>query len=150
MTADTRFNSSYSWDRGVSLSDGKEMGNTIANQRTFDVNGRLNLETLYNKVPFLKETNRRFATTSSTRRPNNRQKAKPKRYEKEIQLKKDTTITVRHSLGSKKPKVSALTVDGDRYPIRYKVIDANTIRIETRDSVRVKLTAIQGLSLIHI
>ena len=144
MTADTRFNSSYSWDRGVSLSDGKEMGNTIANQRTFDVNGRLNLETLYNKVPFLKETNRRFATTSSTRRPNNRQKAKPKRYEKEIQLKKDTTITVRHSLGSKKPKVSALTVDGDRYPIRYKVIDANTIRIETRDSVRVKLTAIQG------
>ena len=93
---------------------------------------------------FLKETNRRFATTSSTRRPDSRQKAKPKRYEKEIQLKKDTTITVRHSLGSKKPKVSALTVDGDRYPIRYKVIDANTIRIETRDSVRVKLTAIQG------
>ena len=59
-------------------------------------------------------------------------------------MKKDTTVTVRHSLGSKKPKVSALTVDGNRYPIRYKVMDANTIRIETRDSIRIKLTAIQG------
>lgn len=144
ITADTRFNSSYNWDRGVSLSDGVAMGNTIANQRSIDVNGRFNLETLYNKVPFLKAANRRFATTSSTRRPDPRKKEKPKRYEKEIQLKKDTTITVRHSLGSKKPKVSALTVDGNRYPIRYKVVDANTIRIETRDSVRIKLTAVQG------
>ena len=144
ITADTRFNSSYNWDRGVSLSDGFEMGNTISNQRSIDVNGRFNLETLYNKVPFLKATNRRFATTSSARRPDTRKKEKPKRYEKEIQLKKDTTVTVRHSLGSKKPKVSALTVDGNRYPIRYKVMDANTIRIETRDSIRIKLTAIQG------
>ena len=144
ITADTRFNSSYNWDRGVSLSDGREMGNTISNQRSIDVNGRFNLETLYNKVPFLKATNRRFAATSSARRPATRKKEKPKRYEKEIQLKKDTTVTVRHSLGSKKPKVSALTVDGNRYPIRYKVMDANTIRIETRDSIRIKLTAIQG------
>ncbi len=144
ITADTRFNSSYNWDRGVSLSDGIEMGNTIANQRSIDVNARFNLETLYNKVPFLKATNRRFASSSSQRRPDVRKKEKPKRYEKEIQLKQDTTVTVRHGLASKKPKVSALTVDGKRYPIRYKVIDANTIRIETRDSVRLKLTAIQG------
>lgn len=144
VTADARFNSSYNWDRGVSLSDGIEMGNTISNQRTFDVNGRFNLETLYNKVPFLKTANRRFASTASTRRPATKKKEKPKRYEKEVQLKKDTTVTVRHSLGSKKPKVTALTVEGNRYPIRYKVVDANTIRIETRDSIRIKLTAIQG------
>lgn len=82
ITADTRFNSSYNWDRGVSLSDGREMGNTISNQRSIDVNGRFNLETLYNKVPFLKATNRRFAATSSARRPDTRKKEKPKRYEK--------------------------------------------------------------------
>lgn len=144
VTADARFNSSYNWDRGVSLSDGIEMGNTISNQRSIDFNGRFNLETLYNKVPFLKAANRRFATTSSTRRPTAKKNEKPKRYEKEIQLKTDTTVTVRHSLGSKKPKVSALTADGNRYPIRYKVVDANTIRIETKDSIRIKLTAIQG------
>lgn len=144
VTADARFNSSYNWDRGVSLSDGIEMGNTISNQRTIDVNGRFNLETLYNKVPFLKTANRRFASTTSTRRPAAKKKEKPKRYEKEVQLRKDTTVTVRHSLGSKKPKVTALTAEGNRYPIRYKVMDANTIRIETKDSIRIKLTAIQG------
>lgn len=144
VTADARFASSYNWDRGVSLSDSVSMGNTIANQRTIDVNGRFNLETLYNKVPFLKATNRRFATSSTQNRPSAKKPDKPKRFEKEIQLKTDTAVVFRHGLNSKKPKVSALTVSGNRYPIRYKVIDSNTIRIDTQDSVRVKITAIQG------
>lgn len=50
-----RFASSYNWDRGVSLSDGIEMGNTVSNQRSIDVNSRFNLEALYNKVPYLKK-----------------------------------------------------------------------------------------------
>lgn len=63
MTGDVRFASSYSWDRGVSLAEGVEMGHTVSNQRSIDLNGRFNLEILYNKVKFLKEANRRFAST---------------------------------------------------------------------------------------
>ncbi len=145
ITADARFASSYNWDRGVSLTDGYNLGNTVANQRTIDISSRFNLETLYNKSNYLKEVNRRFAS-SNTRRPaaTNRRTEKPKKFEREIQLKMDTAVVVRHNLNSKKPKISALSVDGQRYAIRYKVLDANSVRIDTRDSVRIKVTAVPG------
>ena len=147
ITADARFSSSYNWARGVALIDGVNLGNTASNQRSFDVSSRINFETLYNKSKYLKAVNKKFASSTSNRNRNTTQpkkKEKPKRFEREIELKKDTTVTVRHGLGSRKPRISALSVDGNRYPIRYKVIDANTIRIETQDSTRIKLTAIEG------
>jgi cell surface protein SprA len=67
ISSDIRFASSYNWARGLALTDGIETGNTITNQRSIDVNGRFNLETLYNKVPFLKNANRRFS--ASYRKP---------------------------------------------------------------------------------
>ena len=143
MTAETRFASSYNWDRGVSLIGGPEMGNTITNQRSIDVNGRMNLETLYNKVPFLKEVNRKFSTNVRTA-PARQQARRPQRVEREIQLQKDTTQVITHNFGTKKPKVSALTVEGNRYPIRYKVVDVNNIQVENLDSVRIKLVVLPG------
>ena len=35
-------------------------------------------------------------------------------------------------------------VDGRRYPVRYKVINANSLRIDTQDTARIKLTVIPG------
>lgn len=142
ISTDLRFASSYNWDRGVSLSDGIEMGNTISNQRSIDVNSRFNLEALYNKVPYLKKVNRRFS--ASYRKPTAAKGQKPRRFDKEIQLKADTTLTVSHNLNSRRPKVSALTVDGRRYPIKYKILNANSLRIDTRDTARIKLTVIPG------
>lgn len=146
VMADVRFASSYNWARGVILNDGFDFGNTISNQRTIDLNGRFNMESLYNKVPFLKEVNRRFAVSVNNRRPATTQagRDKVKRFEKEVTLKADTTITIRHNLNSKKPKISALKVDGQRYAVKYKVIDANTIRIDNREDARIKLVVLQG------
>lgn len=59
MTTDVRFASSYNWDRGIALLEGPSAGNTISNQRMYDINGRVNMELLYNKVSYLKDINRR-------------------------------------------------------------------------------------------
>lgn len=143
IMADGKFSSSYSWNRGIVLEDGLDMGNTISNQRAIDINTRFNLEVLYNKVPFLKNTNRRFA--ASSRAPARKPAAqKPKRFEQEVVLSKEEPVTVTHSLGTKKLKVTALSTDGRRYQVRYKAIDANTMRVENKDSVRIKLTVIPG------
>ena len=148
VTADAQFSSSYNWDRGVELDDGSAM-NTIANQRSFDVNGRFNLELLYNKVPFLKETNKKFAsnrrsTVNSRGRTTTAKKKTVKKFEKEIQLYPDTTLAIPHKLGSKKVKVSALTQEGKRYPVKYKVKDANQILLTSNDSIKIKLTVLPG------
>lgn len=147
ISGDLKFSSSYNWDRGVNLTDGSSIGNTIANQRSIDVNSRFNLETLYNKIPFLKETNKRFASnsrtsTSSTKK--NEQDIKKKPFEKEIQLKKDTTVTLSHGLRTKILKVKAITADGKRYMLKYKVLDANKILISNLDSIKIKLSIVPG------
>ena len=145
ITADAKFNSSYNWNRGVWFEGQTDLGNNIANQRSINVNGRINFETLYNKVPFLKEANKKFAGNRRTNaNKRNQKKQKPKKYEKVIELKSDTTTTLKHSLKTKRPRITAVTTDGKRYAVHYKVIDANTILIENRDSVRIKLTAVEG------
>jgi hypothetical protein len=145
INSDVKFSSSYTWDRGVDLTDGSSVGNTIANQRSIDVNGRFNFETLYNKVPFLKEANRFFTSVSRVTPPQkNELMIKTKKFEKEIQLRKDTTITLSHGLRTKILKVKAITQDGKRYIVKYKVLDANKILINNKDSVKIKLSIISG------
>ena len=140
ITADASYAATYNWNRGLALTDGTEMGNTVSNQRNISLNGRFNLEQLYNKVPYLKKVNRRFS--ASYRKPVATKK-KPKRYSKLIQLKADTTVNVTHNLNNRRPKVTAQHW-GTRYPLRYKVVNANTIRIETRDTAQIQLNILPG------
>ena len=66
LSADASYNSTYAWKRGNTLTDGSTLGNTITTQRTLNINGRLNLEKLYNHSDFLKEANKRFSGTSNS------------------------------------------------------------------------------------
>lgn len=68
---------------------------------------------------------------------------KPKTYSKEITLKPDTTTTIRHNLGTRRLRLQARH-QGKNYKLRYKVMDNNTLRIENRDTVRIKLTVAPG------
>ncbi len=136
LTSDVKYTSTYNWERGTRLDDGTTMGNTIANSRNATGNLRLRMETLYNNIPFLKKVNRKFSSSSSTTKKDE----KPKNFVKEVQLKADTTVVVKHGQKSKKVRVTALRQDGSRYPVRFKVVDANSITILTRDTAKVKLT----------
>ena len=60
ITADAKYDATYGWQRGSDLEDGTSLGNAINNNRTMSLNSSLNLEKLYNLVPFLKATNDRF------------------------------------------------------------------------------------------
>ena len=63
INADASYNSTYNWQRGSELEDGTNLGNSIATNRTLNINSSLNLEKLYNHIPFLKATNDRFNKT---------------------------------------------------------------------------------------
>ena len=54
--------------------DGTSYGNTINTNRNLTINGALNLETLYNHVPFLKAANERFKKSASTSRQSKNQR----------------------------------------------------------------------------
>lgn len=134
VTADAKYASTYTWTRGAEFDDGSSGGNNIANSRTVSGNVKLKLETLYNHVPFLKEANKRFSSSSSSNK-----KTKPKNFEREITLKADTTTLVKHNLKNKRVKVVALRRDGTRYALRSKVVDQNQLLILTQDTAQIKL-----------
>ena len=136
LTTDIAYNATYNWARGSELENGTTLGNTISNSRNITSNGRLNLETLYNHVPFLKKVNRKYAQS-----PKDKSKeTEKKNFQKEIQLKADTTITVQHNQRAKNIRVTAIRPDGSRYPIRYKVVDNNKILVLSKDTAHLKIT----------
>ena len=134
LTASASYNATYRWDRGAEV-DGVSMGNTIANQSSFNVDGRINFESLYNKIPFVKDVNKRF---SNTRR--NTPEKKPKRFERTFKLNPDTSFVIKHNLRTRKVKVTAKLADGKPFVMKHRVVDANSIEILTRSDKDVKFT----------
>ena len=138
---DANYSASYSWNRGATLADGSTYGNTIANQRSITVNGKLNLENLYNKVDFLKETNKKFASSKGKKSTTTKKATKkPKKFTQEIKILPDSTYTIKHGQKSKRPEVASRTKEGRPYKVKYKVIDENTIALTGPDTAMVKLT----------
>ena len=141
LTTDFTYNATYNWTRGTELEDGTSMGHTVTNSRSVGGNGRANFETLYNHVPFLKNVNRKY---SQAPKDKSKGEEKPKNVMKEITLKADTTQTLIHNLRTKKVRVTAFRSDGSRYPLRYKVTDANKLLILTTDTAKIKVNVVPG------
>ena len=150
VNTDASYSSNYSWERGMEDENGNSYGNTINTHRELTLNGSFNLVKLYNHVPFLKKVNEKFERTQSRsqllRKEQEKEKKKkdakelaadPKKalpknkkaFEKEITLLPDTTLSIRHGKNSKRLIVSAKTADGKLFPIKYKKVDNNQIKL---------------------
>lgn len=138
LTGSATYSSTYRWDRGVEV-DGVSTGNTVANQSSLSIDGRVNFESLYNKIPFVKDVHKRFANTRKA------PPRKPKKFERTFKLNPDTTFIIKHNLRNKKVKVTAKTTDGKPFPVQTKVVDANTVEVLTRSDKDIKFTIIEIL-----
>ena len=148
LTADASYTASYNWARGNRISN-VSFGNNISNKRNININGSFNFEKLYNLIPYLEETNKRFANKRSGSSNNNKRKAtnrekqkKVRPFTKEIKLMPDSTISLKHGLKNKKFTLTARTKDGKDYKLKYKVIDENSILIKSKDTIGLKITIV--------
>jgi cell surface protein SprA len=139
-----KYKSSYSWNRGTQIDDATMTGNSLQNEATWQWDGRLNFETLYNKSKFLKKTNDKFRQTNNRNNSKSKtrttsKKAAEKKFAKQVTLQGDSLIEVKHSLNTRRLIIAAKTADGKSYPLRYRTKDANTIRIQNRDTAALSL-----------
>lgn len=139
LNANASYNATYKWDRGATVED-EVVGNSIANNGVWSVDGKINFETLYNKNKYLKEVNKRFS--SNARKT---QEKKPRKFQRTYQLK-DTIIDVKHNLKNKKLKITATTTDGKPFALKTKIVDENNLQILTTGKENVKLTIVEDLS----
>ncbi|WP_169337977.1 cell surface protein SprA [Proteiniphilum acetatigenes] len=60
ISSSAAYHSRYRWERGAIIED-ERIGNFLQNDLSFTLNNRFNMISLYNKIPFLREINNRFA-----------------------------------------------------------------------------------------
>ena len=185
ITADGTYNANYNWTRGTELEDGTSLGHTVNTQRTININGRLNFDTLYKKWKFLADAEKRLSgntkksssntrqsttakntkntakkeddneadaeggdtkkTTAKNAKTANDKKAndkKTKGFTKEVTLNDSTSTEVKHGQNSKRLIVRATTAEGKTYKLKYKKVDANTIKVKNQDTIPVKINVV--------
>ena len=165
VNSDASYNANYSWERGTEDEEGNSYGNTINTQRELTLNGNFNLVKLYNHVPFLKKVNDKFDRTQSRAQMQRKKQEKKKKkqeakeqaadpkkalpknkraFEREITLLPDTTFKIRHGKNTKRLIVNAKKEDGKVFPLKYKKVDNNQIRIISKvdTAMKVKLSVL--------
>ncbi len=100
ISVDGTYQGNYSWKRGAELDDGSTLGNTISTQRAVNLNGKLNMETLYNHSTFLKDANKRFST--STIKSEGKKKDQAKLKEREAKKKEEAEAAKKLAEAQKK------------------------------------------------
>lgn len=143
LTANATYTSTYRWDRGSTV-DGLNMGNSIRNQTTGNIDSRLNFELLFNKSKRLREVNRRFGRTRQTgTTTTSRTTQRLRKLSRAVTLSPDSSTFVTHNFKTKKYRISA-TKGGVPFHITSKPKDDNSIEIITRgnDALNVTITEI--------
>ncbi len=119
------YNANYNWNRTARLKNMADFGNTATSVRSYQFDGQLDFETLYNKSNYLKDINTRF--TGQRRMPN--ENFQPKTYEEVISLEKGKNTTIRHKLASTSLRVNAVDKDGKIIKLKYKTVNPSDIEI---------------------
>ncbi len=148
-----RYQAMYDWQAGPITDKSVVLGNVIENSRQTQLNGQLNMVTLYNKVPFLKDINQKYGTSSKQlqrmQRPRQgqpaqqqkqpaQQKGQPKEKTapkiKEVQyvienvrLKAKTPKSIFHKLKTQNVEVTAVAKDGSKVAGQVAIINDNRI-----------------------
>ncbi len=123
ISSSVRYGGDYYWDAEPKVkADSLRMGNQIRNSRNLQVNAQANLKSLYNKVTYFKNLERKYNKTSRKKKRKEKENVffpKKKKPAKKINLKKDERKVITHKLGT--DDVSAEVKDGSGKVIKGKL-----------------------------
>ncbi|MCQ2383791.1 MAG: cell surface protein SprA [Paludibacteraceae bacterium] len=145
MTANAQYSSSYSWDYGTVLGNNTNTGNIIGNISSWQVDGNLNFEKLYNKSKYLKGVQQRTSsskTANALKRNNSRTQFTPRSFSKTISAEPGKSTDLKHNLNSTTFTITFVDKEGHTIKVPYREIDPNNIRLKSRhglDSVTVTI-----------
>jgi len=152
----------YDWQAGAITNKSVVLGNVIENSRQVQLNGQLNMVTLYNKVGFLRDINQKYGTSSRQQQRMDRsrqgqgqgqgkpaqpkqaapvkEKAAPKikvvQYSTDnVRLKANTPKSIFHKLKTKDVEVTAIGKDGSIVKGEVVVVNENRVSFTSDKSL---------------
>ncbi|WP_245820207.1 T9SS outer membrane translocon Sov/SprA [Mariniphaga anaerophila] len=155
ITSTVRYQGTFDWQAGPITADTIRLGNRVQNSRNIQLTGNVNLQSLYNKVPYFQELNKKFRRTGGSRYSLNRQASSGRRqqeqetperkvektYNGSIKITPNKPQTISHKLNTRKVRVLATREDGELVRGRTNIVDANTVEfIAAADSGQVQVT----------
>jgi len=149
MSANARYGGTYGWDVGPIIPDDPEfgpinLGNTIKNSNTVQLNGQLNFVNLYNKVPYLKDINAKFRN-ARTRARETETRTKTKVYTKDnLYLREARGRYVVHNLKTEDIKVEVFDENNQPVEVETEILSNTRIRITSGIATRSARVVVTG------
>ncbi|MBR3648459.1 MAG: cell surface protein SprA [Paludibacteraceae bacterium] len=133
ITASGSYNGTYNWNATVTSRSNQSdqstsMGNVISSMQSWQADGQLNFETLYNKSKYLKDINQRYAGTRRSR------PFKPKTFTQVVSTKAGEPLSVTHRLGSETLNVTATDENGKTVKVKVQTDGNNKVNITTAEA----------------
>ncbi|MDO4190271.1 MAG: cell surface protein SprA [Bacteroidales bacterium] len=145
ITANAQYSSAYSWDYGAVLGNNTNVGNIVGSISSWQVDGNLNFEKLYNKSKYLKGVAQRLSSTKAVnniRRGNANTRFTPRSYSKTFSVEPGKSTDLKHNLNSTTFTITFVDKNGNKVKVPYREIDPNNIRIKSHkglDSITVNI-----------
>ncbi|MDD4143154.1 MAG: cell surface protein SprA [Prolixibacteraceae bacterium] len=155
VSSSLRYQGTYNWQAGPVTADTIRLGNRVENSRNVQLTGNVNLQTLYNKVPYFQELNQKFRRTGRSRYSLNRRYGggtaqeqtaetpppEEKTFESTVKLAAGQPQAVEHKLNTKKVRVAVVNPEGEPVRGNLNVVDANKIEFTpVADAPQAKIT----------
>jgi cell surface protein SprA len=138
-TLNGRYSGTYGWDSGPIIPDDPELGpielgNTIKNSYTIQLNGQMNLVNLYNKSGYLKSINDKYRGRSRGRQAPRQEevRTRTKIFEQtNLYFRENSGRFVTHNLKTEKIKVEVFDENGQEVEADHEILTNKRIRVTT-------------------
>lgn len=132
ITANASYNATYNWNRTVQTNNVEtSLGNVISSTRSWQVDGGINFETLYNKSKYWKDMQQHY-----TQRNLRRRAFRPKTYTEIVSLIGGEAKEIVHRLGSESLKITATTRDGKDVKLSIKPTSNTKAEIKSKEDLK--------------
>ena len=132
-SATAMYKSTYDWNAApISANPNINIGNTIANSNSIQLNGTLNFSRLYDKVPFLKSINDKMKRGGKSTK-----KFRDVKFSKEnVNLKKDIPKSITHNLTTEDVQITVKDADGNEVKGELIVVNQNKVKFRANDDYK--------------
>ncbi len=144
-SANLQYRAMYQWEAAPVLAadDDTKIGNTIRNSNTVQANGQLNMTTLYKKVPYLKELDKKYRSSRRSSGGSKDGKRTVRFNDSKINLEEGKPYVINHKLKTEETAVRVF--DSSGRPVRGKSNTLGKNKVEfipdkTAENARVMVT----------
>lgn len=137
LSATARYQGTYNWAAGPLTPDTIRLGNMVENSQNLQLTGNVNLNQIYNMVPYFKRLDEKFQRTSRVRgnigqtgrqqQTQPIQQPDPEFNQRNVQLTVGQPVSIKHNLNLRVVTIRGTTPQGQVIEGSTKTIDKNTV-----------------------